>query len=343
MFHWSMKKISPKLIACTEKVSRANSGVTYLVRNDAGLDTHEKEIFADNLIHELQRAHASMPETSAANADVSLLEYPHVISAAWSLVNKVDERLSELFQSKRLQTTITELEPDDVVSDVPQALRYVNQSVEASIFAKTPLQGILAKDRDDLVHLWALIGRIVHRVLIPSTHIAQQELDVSALRSHLRLREPSLGQWAGPGFEQTVLQALIAFSSPNASVVHLPGDALFMEKYIPNLRLYFPPPWLRGFGPWAKQALRRLHQMRYFFTWREVLTPASTSNGQIMPLFWRPKGFVISMGLSMTLMCKPSLQAFRCDEGWQNTGSPNICNIIKQSISEYMNQWEQLM
>ena len=78
----------------------------------------------------------------------------------------------------------------------------------------------------------------------------------------LQTRSPSLGKWAGPGFEQTCLQALYFLQSPSAGVITLPGEKLFMAQYTPGDHKYLCPIAFLWLGQGWQEKNTQIRQLR---------------------------------------------------------------------------------
>ena len=347
--------VDPAMIVITEAASRANAGVVIAPRTPRAMSVSPKEVASEALLHTLVMTVTQ--EELAPNAGMAvcktedhdpLLSKPPTLrelcsKVATSAIELLDRWLHDLSARRPHNSTLSKPVNEYSSSDIVEVLQMIPKYADKSLLCGSPLLRCQALDRLDLFAAWTLLGRVMHRVCIPSAFLGKRDLFDAHLAESLSSRRPSLVRWAGPAFEQTALQALIAIHSEYATVMELPGDGVFMEKFLPDLDQYFPAVWMHAFGENAKHALRRLERLDFFFTLREVLTPALLAGKKILPLFLRKRGIKVGMGFTMSCFAEPQTYPFFVDPGWSKQDAYNVCNRVLTSIAAFGSEWKALV
>jgi len=178
---------------------------------------------------------------------------------------------------------------------------------EMMLLNNTPLHRSKALTRNDLLHAWALIGKVLHKIGFSKEKLKSQTAQVGHL-GNLQFRRPSVGQWASAFFEQTVLRVLVPLASRSAAVAHLPGLTLFMDPYVPGSADKTMPACItHAYGPHAKSLIQRLDNVQHWFDIGEVLSPFKLQNGvELFPYFAQQNGFQPANGFTAKLCTSPS-------------------------------------
>ena len=216
-----------------------------------------------------------------------------------------------------------------------------NLEAEYSLLANTPLYRSYAENRDDHILAWALLGDFMHAMFFPAGCLQQRTGHPGNLSHDLQRRKPPVYRWAGPGFEQTCLQALFALQSPNAGVSYLPGHKMFMALYMPgDHHKFLPPAMYHGFGDHAKTLISALDKFTTYFTLAEVLSPLVAppdSEHQVMlPFFLSPEGVEPELGTKFDVLKLPGKVRPRAslEPGWFKAyEEPNVCQCLAASYT----------
>ena len=340
------------VLKITEPYSRANAGLVIFPR------TPNTENFRALHDQARQRVH----ETQNCNNPEDL----KVLSLKYDLQRK--RRLEELCQRKQpahMQTfddyyapyhqhNREEAEQAGLLTDYLRRQTGLDWNLETqySLLNNTPLYRSKASNRDDLIFAWCALGETIHLCCFPEPHLRSKAASTSLLDPEMQNRNPSLGKWAGPCFEQTCLQALFALQSSDATAIHMPGSHLFMEPHVPGrLDLYLPAPIFHGYGPQAKLLICALRKILTLFTLDEILSPRCLiQNGKLtklLPMTMTPDGFQPHPGCRFKVKQHPvidwSAAAKPSTATWTKTRDvPNACRLLISSFWKIKAEWPPL-
>ncbi len=158
------------------------------------------------------------------------------------------------------------------------------------VFCGTPLQSILPKMGSDYILLWAHIGELMNKTVVPLKATCkidewgQQNWSWKFTRgaSTASLSTAKLvkgvHEWGGAAFEQGALSVLLWLSTEKYPVATLPGHLGFMHIFLPlptaawgslnqnytDQNLIVPPLIVHGMGENCKIALANLQQIQHW-------------------------------------------------------------------------------
>ena len=306
------------MITFTEPYSPANAGIVWFPRLNPQQPAHSS-IIQQGKKNLSQLLTTSLVEEEEASTNLARLHFVKKLL----LLGRI--RISELCSRK--QSPPMKTNPHNPSEPIPtwkgeeatteqMRAEYIrrqtaldwNLEAEYALLNYTPLHRSKALSRDDLIHAWACLGDAIHRTCIPQSHVTSRELFTGNLELPNQQREPSIGGWAGPCFEQTVLQTLFCLQSDTAAVISFPGGHSFMEPYIPDTKLYLPPFLFHAFGQNAKKLIESLNKLSHWFTLEEVLTALphpSAGQAPLLPMILTPDGFTPCMGAQFFGIANP--------------------------------------